>query len=130
MALAHRAGYRAIVLSSVWTPPLGRRRPLSCGAPGSGAAAVAAGIRPIVAVYFFSAVTPTHREARDSSPPTRPIASAIPAVRDVIVGNEPNLNLFWMPQFAPDGSNAAAAEYLALLAETYDALKAVSPAST
>ena len=52
---------------------------------------------------------------------------AIPSVQDVIVGNEPNLNLFWMPQFAADGSNAAAASYLALLAETYDALKRVAP---
>jgi hypothetical protein len=31
-----------------------------------------------------------------------------------------------MPQFAADGSDAAAVSYLALLAETYDALKAVS----
>src|SRR3970282_263007 len=50
----------------------------------------------------------------------------VPAVRDVIVGNEPNLNRFWLPQFALDGSNAAAPAYLALLAETYDEIKAVS----
>ena len=37
------------------------------------------------------------------------------------------LNLFWLPQFGPDGSDAAAASYLALLAESYDALKDVSP---
>jgi len=45
----------------------------------------------------------------------------------VIVGNEPNLNRFWLPQFGLDGSNAASPAYLQLLAETYDALKAVSP---
>ena len=45
----------------------------------------------------------------------------------MIVGNEPNLNLFWLPQFGHDGSNVAAASYLALLAESYDALKDVSP---
>jgi hypothetical protein len=44
----------------------------------------------------------------------------------VIVGNEPNLNTFWMPQFGPGGSDAAASGYLALLAQTYDALKGVS----
>ena len=46
---------------------------------------------------------------------------------DVSVGNEPNLNLFWLPQFAADGSDAAAPAYLDLLAESYDALKKVSP---
>src|SRR5207249_5954893 len=40
---------------------------------------------------------------------------------------EPNLNLFWMPQFATDGSDAAAADYLGLLAQAYDAIKAVDP---
>jgi hypothetical protein len=45
----------------------------------------------------------------------------------VIVGNEPNLNRFWLPQFALDGTSAAPAAYLALLARTYDALKAASP---
>jgi hypothetical protein len=46
-------------------------------------------------------------------------------VRDVIVGNEPNLNLFWLPQFAPDGSDAAAVAFERLLARAYDALKEV-----
>jgi hypothetical protein len=32
-----------------------------------------------------------------------------------------------LPQFGPDGSNAAATSYLTLLAESYDALKKVSP---
>jgi hypothetical protein len=43
----------------------------------------------------------------------------------VIVGNEPNVNLFWLPQFDADGGDAAATAYEALLAETYDALKGV-----
>ncbi len=45
----------------------------------------------------------------------------------MIVGNEPNLNLFWLPQFGPDGADVAARSYEALLAESYDALKAVDP---
>jgi hypothetical protein len=40
------------------------------------------------------------------------------------------LNRFWLPQFAPDGSNASAPAYLGLLAKTYDALKAVDPTVT
>ena len=46
---------------------------------------------------------------------------------EVIVGNEPNINRFWLPQFAADGSNAAATAFLPLLAEAYDAAKRADP---
>jgi hypothetical protein len=48
-------------------------------------------------------------------------------VNEVSIGNEPNLNDFWLPQFGPDGSDAAAPAYLALLARAYDTLKASVP---
>jgi hypothetical protein len=54
------------------------------------------------------------------------IVRAVPAVRDVIVANEPNLNRFWLPQFGLEGENVAATSYLSLLAKTYDALKTAS----
>ncbi len=129
MALARRAGYRAIVLSSVWVPPLEAPPPADLTALRAAVgAATAARIRPIVAVYSFSAVTPTTPEARAQfAAYAASILRSLPAVRDVIVGNEPNLNLFWLPQFGADGSDEAAASYLALLAESYDALKQVSP---
>ena len=74
-----------------------------------------------------SRTTPLTEEARaDFASYAAAIARAAPGVRHVIVGNEPNLNRFWLPQFALDGSNAASPAYLQLLAETYDALKAVS----
>jgi hypothetical protein len=129
MALAQRAGFGAIALSAVWTPPqttlpgdeLAQLR-------GAVRAAAADGIRPVVAVYSFSSVTPLTPEARSQFASfAASIPRALPQVRDVIVGNEPNLNLFWMPQFGPDGSDAAAAAYLELLAQTYDAIKAVDP---
>jgi hypothetical protein len=55
------------------------------------------------------------------------LAHDLPTVRHFIVGNEPNLNGFWLPQFGPDGTDVAAPAYEALLASAYDALKAVSP---
>jgi len=58
------------------------------------------------------------------------VARLLPTFDQIIVGNEPNLNRFWLPQFAPDGSNASAPAYLSLLAQTYDALKAVDPTIT
>jgi hypothetical protein len=58
---------------------------------------------------------------------TASLARSLPYVRDFIVGNEPNLNMFWMPQFDKRGRDVAAPSYETLLARTYDALKAVSP---
>jgi hypothetical protein len=53
------------------------------------------------------------------------LARAVPDLRNFIIGNEPNLNRFWLPQFNLDGSDAAAPAYLSLLARTYTALKSV-----
>jgi hypothetical protein len=55
------------------------------------------------------------------------VVKGIPGLRHVIVGNEPNLNLFWSPQFGPAGQDVAAAGYVRLLARTYDAVKRVAP---
>jgi hypothetical protein len=54
------------------------------------------------------------------------IARRFPAITDFVVGNEPNLNRFWMPQFGANGADLAARSYELLLARTYDALKSVS----
>ena len=56
------------------------------------------------------------------------IARTYPQVTDYTVGNEPNKSYFWRPQFAADGTPVAAATFLPVLAQTYDALKAVNPA--
>ena len=48
-------------------------------------------------------------------------------MRDLIVGNEPNVNRFWQPQFGPDGESAAPRDYLALLASVYDAVEEAEP---
>ena len=76
-----------------------------------------------------SATTPLIEHGRDEFAVLRRVDrdDDNPTIRDFVIGNEPNLNRFWMPQFGPDGSDAAATAYLALLARTYDALKKVSP---
>ena len=61
---------------------------------------------------------------------TASLAESLPYVRDFIVGNEPNLNRFWLPQFDKRGRDLAAPAYEALLSRTYDALKSVSPQIT
>ena len=45
----------------------------------------------------------------------------------MIVGNEPNLNTFWKPQFGAGGLDAGRlAPTTDLLARSYDAIKAVA----
>jgi len=129
MDLARLAGLKAIRLSTVWTPPQTEPGPGELDALRN--AAIAGqfnGIRVIISVYQFSRATPTTAAARaQSAAYAASIARAIPSVTDFIVGNEPNLNLFWMPQFSPKGVDLAAPAYEKLLAQTYDALKAVNP---
>jgi hypothetical protein len=126
MRLATEAGFQAIVFSSVWQPPREAPTALELTAlRGAVGAAVAAHIRPIVAVYQLSADTPLTPASRAQfAAYAASIPKLVPGVRDLIVGNEPNLPLFWQPQFAADGSDAAAQAYLNVLAETYDAVKA------
>jgi hypothetical protein len=125
MKLARDANLRAIALSAVWhdgadaaadLPPL--RRAVD--------AAVAEDVHPILSVYQLSSSTPEDAASRSAfAAYAAALAKALPEVHQVIVGNEPNLNLFWQPQFSADGGDAAAVAYEAVLAETYDALKTV-----
>jgi hypothetical protein len=48
-------------------------------------------------------------------------------INDFIVGNEPNIRSFWVPQRNAKGKDVAAAAYEALLARCYDAIKKVNP---
>jgi hypothetical protein len=55
------------------------------------------------------------------------IVAKIPQLKHVIVGNEPNINRFWLPQFDRKGKDVAAPAYELLLARSYDAIKRVAP---
>jgi len=55
------------------------------------------------------------------------VARTFPTVKSIIVGNEPNQPRFWQPQFDSRGRNVSGGAYEALLASSYDALKAVDP---
>ena len=90
------------------------------------------GLRVVLSLYpFGSSVTPLTDEQRaDFASFAADVANRYPFVHDFIVGNEPNLNRFWLPQFNPDGTDAAAPAYEQFLATAYDALKAVRPRST
>jgi hypothetical protein len=130
MKYSHDAGFDAILLSSMWKP--GARAPTAKERLALGNAIEAAdaeGMRAFVFVWHgLSGGTPRTEAARKQfAAYAAAVARAFPQIRDVVVGNEPNLNTFWMPQFGPGGKDVAATAYLDLLARTYDALKAVSP---
>jgi hypothetical protein len=55
------------------------------------------------------------------------LARSLPSLDALAVWNEPNLNSFWLYQFGDTRDDIAAPAYEALLARTYDAVKAVSP---
>jgi hypothetical protein len=90
------------------------------------------GIRIVISIYpFGSTQTPiADADRADFAKYAASIATSFPGIRDFIIGNEPNLNRFWLPQFGPSGEDAAATAYTGLLAQTYDAIKAVRPRST
>jgi hypothetical protein len=124
------AGFRAVRIESYWTP--GDTRPSDQELQvlrNVGDAGQMNGVRVFVTVMNpGSRTTPLTNQARAQfASYAASIVRGVPSIRNVIVGNEPNLNRFWLPQFDLDGSSAAPRDYLALLAETYDALKAVSP---
>ena len=129
MQRARRAGLRAIAFSAFWKPPLRELPPIERDALRRAArAAVAESITPIVDIAQFGSETPlTDADQADFAAFAASIARLVPDVGHLVVGNEPNTNLFWRPQFDASGGDAAARAYERLLARSYDAIKAVSP---
>lgn len=126
--LARLAGFQALRITAQWTKGLTSPPPAELAQLKNVAdAAGLAGIRLYLSVYpSGSSQTPLDDASRQQfAAYAATIVQKLPAFGDVIVGNEPNLNRFWLPQFNPDGTDAAAPAYVALLAQTYDALKAV-----
>jgi hypothetical protein len=121
------SGFGALAVTSIWEPGLREPAPSEQRALTAVADAVTErDARLFVAVYpRGSATTPLSAEARaEFAAYTAALVRAVPQIEDVIVGNEPNLNRFWLPQFGPAGEDVAAPAYLSLLAETYDTVKA------
>jgi hypothetical protein len=124
------AGLKAVRITSTWSPGLRAPVPSERNAIDVVAdAAALTGTRVIVSVFNRdAATTPLTDGAHDEfAAYAAAIARDNPTVRDFVIGNEPNLNRFWMPQFGPAGENWAASAYLALLIRCYDELKKVSP---
>jgi hypothetical protein len=127
MELAKAAGFDTIRITAIWSPgqnavPRDQLQALQSIA----AAGVFLHIRVIVTVMNFgNRTTPlTATARREFARFTADLVRRVPTIREYIIGNEPNLNRYWLPQFGPNGENVAAPAYVRLLAQTYDAIKA------
>jgi hypothetical protein len=130
MDLLVLAGFGAVRITQAWTPG---ERVLSAHdrtvLQNVVAAAKLANVTVVTSVMNAgSRTTPlTATDQADFAAYAAAVVKTVPALRIVIVGNEPNLNRYWLPQFNEDGSDAAAPAYESLLALTYDAVKAQDP---
>jgi hypothetical protein len=130
MDLIAMAGFRGVRITQVWTPGETALSPDQVAILSNVTdAAELDGIEVIASVINADAKTTplTDEDQADFAAYAASLVTAAPAIRHVIVGNEPNLNLYWLPQFDADGGDAAATAYESLLARTYDAIKAADP---
>jgi hypothetical protein len=127
---SRRAGLDTVVFSATWRRGLTKLPPrILQGLRNVQAATHKRHMRLILVVWHGYAKN-TPRDAAERAQFATFAAEAVKALRDVVavtVGNEPNLNTFWMPQFGPAGHDVAAPAYENLLARTYDAVKRAAP---
>ncbi|HEY5662230.1 MAG TPA: hypothetical protein VIR59_15715 [Gaiellaceae bacterium] len=127
MELAKAAGFDTIRITVSWSPGQSAVPQDQLQAVQSIAAAgLFLNIRIVATVMpFGSRATPLTATARTQFARfAANLVHEVPSIREYIVGNEPNLNRYWLPQFGPNGEDVAAAAYVQLLARTYDAMKA------
>ena len=128
--LLRLVGLDTVRITAIWEPGLTEPAPTeAAGISNAVNAANMLGVEVVVAVHnATSANTPLTEERRDEFVAfAADVARKHRSIQDVIVGNEPNLNRFWLPQFDETGASLSPADYLELLARTYDALKEISP---
>jgi hypothetical protein len=131
--LLHLAGLNSVRVTSIWDPTSPNPSPQDVlQLRNLTQAAQLDGMKVFVSVYNFGSRTTPLSDADQASfaAHAASLARQVPGLTNFIIGNEPNLNRFWLPQFGPNGEDLAAPAYTTLLARTYDALKAVNPAIT
>ena len=128
--LAKQAGFDALDVTTAWEPGQTEPDPAELLVLGNVARAIEKRDMELLITSYahrprFAPVTDEEQQNYATFMAT--LARQLPSVRNFAVWNEPNLNGFWLYQFDEAGNDIAAPQYTALLARTYDALKAVSP---
>src|SRR5436309_11603867 len=111
MDLMMMAGFNAVRLTQIWAPE--QTAPTADDVNVLRNVAQAAKLDGVqvflVVMNFGSRTTPlTDQDRQDFSSYAAAIAREVPQIRRFVIGNEPNLNRYWLPQFNLDGSDAAA----------------------
>lgn len=84
--------------------------------------------RFVVALYGRPETAPLDETARDDyCAYAADLVERYPAIKDLVVWNEPNKSYFWQPQFDELGASAAPAAYVDLLAHCWDVLHDLRP---
>ena len=128
--LSRQAGFGAAMISATWKRGLRRPPPSLVRVLRNVARATdRTHMRLFVMVWHGRAPgTPrTTADRADFAAFAAHVAEDVPRAQAIVVGNEPNLNTFWKPQYGPGGRDLAAAGYERLLAGAYDAIKRVAP---
>jgi hypothetical protein len=128
--LAKDAGFDSIRITAQWSSGMTAMSPgQTTRLQRAALFASMRGLSPIVSIYNASgASTPdTPDERAQFVEFAKSVVRNLPWSATFIVGNEPNSAVYWQPQFDSAHGNAAAANYLQLLAATYDAIKATRP---
>jgi hypothetical protein len=128
LELAKAAGFDTIRVTATWSLGQSAVPQEELQAMQSiAASATFLGIRIVATVMpFGSRATPLTATARtEFARFAADLVRRVPSIREYIIGNEPNLNRYWLPQFGQGGEDVAAPAYVQLLARTYDAMKAV-----
>jgi len=133
MDLLVLAGFRAVRITQIWTP--GETELSSDDRSVLENVATAAKLDHVTVLTSImhqgSRTTPlTDEDQAAFALYAASVVKAVPDLQIVIVGNEPNLNRYWLPQFNEDGTDAAAPAYTKLLALTYDEIKRAAPTVT
>ena len=125
---ARALGAKAFRITLQWAPGRTGLTPSDVEAIDRALAATP-GMRLVVAVFGERAVyAPQDEAAREQyCGYVRDLLTRYRAINDVVIWNEPNISLFWQPQFNPDKTSAAPAAYYALIARCWDVLHAARP---
>jgi len=133
MDLLALAGFRGVRITQIWTPGATALSPADTKVLDNVVSAARLDDVTVLTSVMNkgSATTPlTPEDQADFASYAASIVQEQPSLRTLIIGNEPNLNRYWLPQFNADGSDAAAPAYESLLAQTYDAVKSADPTVT
>jgi hypothetical protein len=133
MTLAHQAGFDSIRMTAQWVSGNTKLDPIiAAKLQNAVGAAEARGLRPVISIYNVNSVQAPEDPILQSefAQFAQDVVLTLPSVTTFIVGNEPNSSYYWQPQFDTRGADLAASTYETLLADTYDAIKAVRPEVT